>query len=120
MVTALLVAAGAALGAPLRYVVVAAVDRRTGSLAPWGVHLVNTVGSLVLGGLIGAAVPSQWVALVGTGLCGAVTTYSAFALDHVVLAERGERLLSGLSTVAGLVGGLSAALIGLAAGTALG
>ncbi|MBA3525136.1 MAG: CrcB family protein [Geodermatophilaceae bacterium] len=118
--TAMLVAAGAAIGAPLRYVLVAAVDRRTASLAPWGVHVVNTAGSFALAVIIGAAIPAQWLALVGTGLCGAMTTYSAFAFDHVVLAERGQRLVSALSMLAGLVAGVTAALTGLVVGAASG
>lgn len=120
VLSALLVLAGGAVGAPLRYLVVSAVDRRTGGLVAWGVHLVNTLGSFALGVLAGAAVPEQWLALVGTGLCGALTTYSAFAFDHVVLAERGERLLGGLSVVAGLVAGVAAALAGLVLGATLG
>lgn len=114
--TWLFVALGAAVGAVLRYV----VARRFGGRFPWGILLVNVAGSFVLGVLTGAAVPSDWQLLLGTGLCGALTTYSAFGFETVVLAEGRERLLATLYVVATLVGGLTAALTGIAAGSVLG
>ena len=117
--TFLLVAAGAAVGAPLRYLVARFVDVRVGSVFPWGILTVNIVGSLVLGVLTGLVVPPYWQAGVGVGFCGAVTTYSAFGFDTVVLAESRERLLALLNVIASLVGGLAAALAGIALGSAL-
>ena len=75
--TALLVALGAALGAPLRYLAGSWLDRRL----HWGTLAVNLAGSLVLGALVGAAVDGHWLALLGTGFCGGLTTYSAFAVQ---------------------------------------
>ncbi|TAK68465.1 MAG: fluoride efflux transporter CrcB [Actinomycetota bacterium] len=80
----LLVVLGAAVGAPLRYLVEHAAARRGGAF-PAGTLLVNVAGSFVLG-LVLAASPSVRL-LVGTGFCGALTTYSGFALAT-------ERLLS--------------------------
>jgi CrcB protein len=87
--TVLLVSLGAALGAPLRFV----VERRMQSAYPWGTWVVNVVGSAVLGALAGhvsvladpgsAAVA---VALVGTGFCGALTTFGGFAAQVLDLA----------------------------------
>lgn len=114
-----LVALGAALGAPLRYLIERAVRARVHSHVPFGVLLVNVAGSLVLGVLTGSLAEAHWQALLGVGLCGALTTYSAFGLDTVVLAESRERLLALLYVLASLVGGLAAALIGLAGGAAL-
>jgi len=114
-----LVALGAALGAPLRFLVVRAVQSRLRSPFPAGILLVNVVGSLVLGGLTGLAASPRWQALIGVGLCGAVTTYSALALDTVVLAESRQRLLACCYVIASHVAGLAAALTGLAAGAAL-
>jgi CrcB protein len=78
-VTALLVALGAAVGAPLRYLAGHLLDGRLhgGTLA------VNLVGSALLGALLGAAVEGHWLALLGTGFCGGLTTYSAFAVQSV-------------------------------------
>lgn len=76
--TFLLVAAGAALGAPLRYVAAHLLDGRL----HWGTILVNLVGSFLLGAFSGAGLAGDTLAFLGTGFCGALTTYSAFAV-HV-------------------------------------
>jgi CrcB protein len=78
--TALLVALGAAVGAPLRFF----VERRLSSAYPWGTFSVNLAGSLVLGvllgGLHGLGESASWVlALVGVGFCGSLTTFGGFA-----------------------------------------
>jgi CrcB protein len=77
-VTFLLVALGAAVGAPLRYVAAHLLD---GNLH-WGTILVNVAGSFLLGLFSGMALSGDTLALLGTGFCGALTTYSAFAV-HV-------------------------------------
>ncbi|MGI8531367.1 MAG: fluoride efflux transporter CrcB [Geodermatophilaceae bacterium] len=117
--TFLLVAVGAAVGAPLRYLIARVVDVRVGSVFPWGILTVNVAGSFLLGVLTGLVAPPSWQAGVGVGFCGALTTYSAFGFDTVVLAEARERLLALLNVVASLVGGLAAALAGIALGSAL-
>lgn len=78
-VTALLVALGAAVGAPLRYLIGLWLDRRL----HWGTLAVNLVGSFVLGLLVGAAVDGHWFAVLGTGFCGGLTTYSAFSAQAI-------------------------------------
>ncbi|KQT92216.1 hypothetical protein ASG49_09745 [Marmoricola sp. Leaf446] len=94
--TALLVALGAAVGAPLRLLAAHRWDGRW----PHGTLLVNLVGSLVLGGLVGAAVGGHVLALLGTGFCGALTTYSSFAVQSVDLGAR-----RGTAYAAATVGG---------------
>lgn len=84
--TPLLVALGAAVGAPLRFVLASLLDGRVRPVA-LGTLLVNVVGSFVLGALSGAAVEGDALALLGTGFCGGLTTYSAFAVQTV---ERGR------------------------------
>ena len=78
-VSALLVALGAAVGSPLRFLVGLWLDRRL----HWGTLAVNLAGSFVLGLLVGAAVEGRWLALLGVGFCGGLTTYSAFAVQSV-------------------------------------
>ncbi len=75
--TPLLVALGAAAGAALRYWVGHHLDGRT----PWGTLLVNVAGSFVLGVVVGSGVSDQALALLGAGVCGGLTTYSAFAVQ---------------------------------------
>ena len=75
--TPLLVAVGAALGTTTRFHVAHHLDGRF----PRGTLLVNVAGSLVLGLLFGAGVSADGLALLGTGFCGGLTTYSAFAVQ---------------------------------------
>src|SRR5205814_10184345 len=83
--TVLLVVLGAAVGAPLRYLADRAIQARDDSVFPWGTFTVNVAGSFILGVLVrGAsvhAVPGSLVSLLGTGLCGALTTYSTFGYE---------------------------------------
>jgi CrcB protein len=82
-VTPLLVALGAAVGAPLRLLSGHWLDRDF----PWGTLLVNVVGSFLLGLLTALSLGDHALALLGTGFCGGFTTYSAFA---VKTHERGR------------------------------
>jgi CrcB protein len=118
-VTGLLVVLGALIGAPLRLWVTrtAAHFRRDPAL---GTLVVNVVGSALLGVLTGAAgVDAATLALVGTGFCGALTTFSTFEADVVRLVDL-RRLLVALGYVAAtLVLGIGAAVVAwLAAGGA--
>jgi CrcB protein len=118
-VTLLLVALGAAVGAPLRYLVDRAVQRRHDSVFPWGTFAVNVTGSFLLGVLVGGAVPKSLLALLGTGLCGALTTYSTFGYETVRLVSEGSRTYAVLNAVASVVAGLGAAFCGIAVATAI-
>lgn len=87
--TALLVALGAAAGATLRYLSAHSLDgARGGRALPWGTILVNLAGSFLLGMFSGMALSGQALALLGTGFCGALTTYSAFAVQAYDLGPR--------------------------------
>lgn len=114
----LLVALGAAVGAPLRYLVDRAVQARHDSLFPWGTFAVNVAGSLIFGVLIGGAtagaVPGSLIALLGIGLCGALTTYSTFGFETVRLLEDGAGFYALLNVAASIVAGLGAAFCGVA------
>lgn len=92
--TILLVLVGGAVGAPLRYLTDDYVRSRHRGNFPWGTLVVNVVGSLVLGlvaGAVAVAGAPAWVlTLVGTGVCGALTTFSTFGVETVQLAERGS------------------------------
>ena len=119
----LLVCLGAALGAPARYLTDRAVQARHDTVLPWGTLSVNVVGSLVLGLLTGLAdahhVPSSVLLGVGTGFCGALTTYSTFGYETLGLYGSGARLYAALNVVLSLAAGLGAALVGLVVGASL-
>lgn len=87
--TVMLVALGAAVGAPVRYL----VEKRLAGAYPWGTWVVNVVGSAVLGATAGYVVgpgasgsTAALVALVGTGFCGSLTTFGGFAAQVLDLA----------------------------------
>lgn len=119
--TALLVAVAGLIGSILRYGLDRAVQRRIGSDAPVGIFVVNLTGSFALGLLTGAAAHHGWsttdVAVVGTGLIGAYTTFSTFAYDGVGLVERGEWWVFATNLVGSLALGLAAAGAGIALGS---
>ncbi|WP_181779219.1 fluoride efflux transporter FluC [Pseudonocardia pini] len=108
----LMVVLGAAVGAPARYLTDRLVQSRHTTGFPWGTFTVNVVGSFVLGVVTGAAA-SPWVtALVGTGFCGALTTYSTFGWETIHLS----RPQAALNAVGSVAAGLGAAALGLAVG----
>ncbi|MGH3872439.1 MAG: fluoride efflux transporter FluC [Pseudonocardiaceae bacterium] len=117
----LLVAFGAAIGAPLRYLIDRAVQARHDMRLPWGTLAVNVAGSAILGGLAvtGLHTPAPVLALVGTGLCGALTTYSTFGYQTVRLLQDRARLVAVVNVAASVVAGLGAAALGAAVAHAL-
>lgn len=91
----LLVALGGGAGAALRHLVSLGALRALGPNWPWGTMTVNIVGSLLMGFL------TAWLAfrvdggrelrlLLGTGLLGGFTTFSAFSLETALMIERRE------------------------------
>jgi CrcB protein len=102
-VTALLVVAGALVGAPLRLLADRIAARYRGHGSVVGTLTVNVAGSAVLGALLGLHdVDAAVMALVGTGFCGTLTTFSTFGYDVVRLVE--ERVVG--RAVAYLAGSL--------------
>ncbi|MER6785549.1 fluoride efflux transporter CrcB [Streptomyces sp. NPDC000658] len=113
----LLVVVGGMAGAPLRYLTDRAVQSRHDSVFPWGTFVVNVTGCLILGTLTGAAdVAPDLRLFLGTGLCGALTTYSTFSYETLRLTETGAGLYAAANAVASVVAGLGAASAGVALG----
>lgn len=111
---------GGALGSGARYLTGRAALAWMGPNFPWGTLTVNIVGGFAMGVLAGALVRTgqaggaSWY-LLGVGLLGGFTTFSAFSLDTVNLIERGDWglalgyvLASVLASVAALAIGLNA------------
>jgi fluoride exporter len=117
LVAGLLVALGGAVGAPLRYVADLVVQSVHDTVFPWGTFTVNVAGSLILGAVAGSVsggAPAWLLTLVGTGLCGALTTFSTFGFETVRLIEDGAVLEAALNCSASLSVGLVACMGGFA------
>lgn len=111
------VAAGGAVGASLRHVLLVAFPVAPGTL-PVTVLAVNVAGALLLGvvgGVLLARRPHAAVllAFATTGVLASFTTFSAVALDLVLLGRTGRPGLAAAYAAASVVGGLVAALVGL-------
>jgi len=89
MITILLVALGGAIGAPARYFVERAVQTRQSSGAvavpvPWGLFIVNLLGS-ALSGVAIAATEGPLRTFLLVGICGSFTTFSGFGWQSLRL-----------------------------------
>ena len=117
---ALLVAAGAAVGAPLRFLVDRWARARYDAGTIIGTLVVNIAGSFVLGIAAGWSSAPSWVLpLVGIGFCGALTTFSTLAFETWVFLERREWRPFAANLALSLGLGLPAVWLGWALGTAL-
>ena len=86
----LLVALGGALGASSRFGV-NLIAPWSGAGVPWATLLVNVVGGAAMGALFAFAADNRpLMLLLGVGVLGGFTTFSAFTLDVVLLWQRGE------------------------------
>jgi CrcB protein len=116
-VTALLVAVGGAGGALVRWGVDRAISARFTPAFPWGTFLVNVVASGLAGLLAGAGVRladgGAWVGpLLGTGLAGALSTFSTFSYETMRLVEDGSWVAAVANVAASVAAGLAAAGMG--------
>jgi CrcB protein len=106
-------------GAILRFALDGTVAARLGREFPYGTLTVNLLGSLVLGVLVGAAVRGDAYDIAGTGLVGAFTTFSTWALESHRLGEDGQLRLGALNFVVSLILGVAAAWAGRHLGATL-
>ncbi len=117
----LLVAAGGAVGAPLRYLTDRFVQARHDTAFPWGTFCVNIVGSLVLGTVagigLGSPSSSPMGLLIGVGFCGALTTWSTLSYETARLLEQRARFFALANLSLSIAVGLGAVTIGYAVGT---
>ena len=119
MGTLILVMAGGAVGAGARHLVGRASLSLFGPGYPWGTLAVNIVGSLAMGVLAGmlsrglVAGGEAARLLIGVGLLGGFTTFSAFSLDAVLMAERGGWIAALPYILASVIGSIVALVAGL-------
>lgn len=112
----LMVAAGGAIGASMRFITGHWVMRLIGPGFPWGTFAVNVLGSMIMGVIAVVMMekfPGSWgryAPFAMTGVLGGFTTFSAFSLDAFTLFERG-RYLAAAAYVGGSVALSIAALL---------
>ncbi len=116
----LAVAAGGAIGASARYLLVGGLDPWLGAGFPMGTLAANAIGSFMIGPLIEVTAlvwspAPELRALLAVGVLGSFTTVSGFSLDVLVLFERGAGGLAGLY----LAASVTLSLAGIHAGMRL-
>ena len=101
-----LVMAGGAIGAALRFHSTRWIAALTGTGWPMGTLAVNLVGGLAMGLLIGtlARDSESWRLFAGVGVLGGFTTFSAFGLESWGMIERGQFPMAALYVTASVVG----------------
>lgn len=98
------IALGGAVGACARFLVSEICITLFGRGFPIGTLTVNVVGSFIMGVLI-ACVENEWLSpypwkqVIGLGFLGALTTFSTFSMDNVLLMQQGAFLKWGECTV---------------------
>ncbi|WP_028067949.1 CrcB family protein [Solirubrobacter soli] len=103
------VIAGGALGTLARAGLAEAMPVHPGTW-PWATFVANIAGSLILGWVVIAK--AHWRPFVGTGFCGALTTFSTFQVQIVVLGDDGHVPLAALYLAVSVIVGLAAAHAG--------
>ncbi|MBE4300608.1 fluoride efflux transporter CrcB [Vibrio parahaemolyticus] len=111
------IALGGAIGACSRYLVSEFCVLLFGRGFPYGTLTVNVVGSFIMGLLIAAfeseiLATEPWRQVIGLGFLGALTTFSTFSLDNVLLMQQGAFFKMGLNILLNVVLSISAAWIG--------
>ncbi|MBE4205666.1 fluoride efflux transporter CrcB [Vibrio parahaemolyticus] len=111
------IALGGAIGACSRYLVSEFCVLLFGRGFPYGTLTVNVVGSFIMGLLIAAfeseiLATEPWRQVVGLGFLGALTTFSTFSMDNVLLMQQGAFFKMGLNILLNVVLSISAAWIG--------
>lgn len=100
------------VGAVARLLLDGSVSARVGRDFPYGTLLINLAGAFLLGVLFGAALDADAYRIAGTGLIGAFTTFSTWALESHRLGEDGQLRLGALNLAISLLLGLAAAWAG--------
>lgn len=115
----LLVGLGGALGAIARYLLGVQATRAIGHGWPYGTFAANVLGGLAMGLLAGwlahrgGADQERWRLVLGVGVLGGFTTFSAFSLELSLMLQRGELASATAYVLASVVGGVLLLFAGL-------
>jgi CrcB protein len=115
----LIVVFGSGIGGGARYLLNNFVGKIMGTSFPWGILLINVIGSTAIGVIAGIFAyldqPHSGLRLFLTaGICGGFTTFSAFSLDFATLYERGDMGLAFVYVLASVVVSIGGLFLGLA------
>ena len=119
MQTLHLVAAGGASGAVMRYLLGAQALRTLGGAWPYGTLMANVLGGLLMGVLAGALAlrggseAEKWRLLLGVGLLGGFTTFSAYSLEVALMLERRAYGQAAIYSLGSVVLSVAALFVGL-------
>lgn len=111
------IAIGGAFGACSRYLISELCVMLLGRGFPYGTLTVNVVGSFIMGLLIAAfetelLAQVPWRQVIGLGFLGALTTFSTFSMDNVLLLQQGAFFKMGLNILLNVILSISAAWLG--------
>jgi len=119
MIDIALVLAGGSVGSLSRYLVSLSAGRVFGDSFAWGTMIVNLVGCLLIGFVVGlidrAILPRAMRMLLVTGFMGGFTTFSSFALESVRMFMGGSPGKGALNLAINVVGGFALTIVGLIA-----
>ncbi|MDR5589639.1 fluoride efflux transporter CrcB [Christiangramia sp. SM2212] len=112
----LLVFIGGGLGSSFRFIISKYLN--ASSLIPYGTFLVNIVGSLILGIILGWALKSNTLnspinLMIGVGFCGGFTTFSTFSFENYSLIKSGDYLSFSIYFFGSIILGILAVLAGV-------
>lgn len=119
LIPILLVAAGGAIGALLRYAAVQLTTHFNPGAFPLGTMLVNILGSFIMGLMMAKLLQHESAAaqlFFVTGVLGGFTTFSAFSWDTLALLQRGQAVSAGMYVAGSVLLSLAAVFAGLKAG----
>lgn len=119
MFNLLLAMLGGAVGSGARFLTGRATLAALGPNYPWGTLTVNLIGGFLMGALVGtlarlAQGGEQWRVLLGVGMLGGFTTFSAFSLDTMNMIQRGDWAIAAGYVLVSVIGSIAALGLGLA------